>query len=262
MFEPGAVDSPPVSAVPRPLIAVLAVTVLAFVLWTVALKHTLVGGGSSNGRSNSPGAFQSDINAARGVQGLVNKNAAKAGGTPVQSAGNPAHTTPGGAPATTPTTASPSAPRTHSPARHPGSKSHPAAGTSTIASTASTSHPVASVPPASHAKINGIALVRQALDQHKVLALLFYNPAAPDDREVNSELSVIPGDGGKVVKLAIPVQETGTYATLLNQVPVNFSPTLVLINRAGQAQEITGFADSFEIAGRVAAALVSSPPKS
>jgi hypothetical protein len=115
--------------------------------------------------------------------------------------------------------------------------------------------------PQSISRPTGVALVAQALQDHKVLALLVYNPAAADDRAVNSELASIPTHGGKVVKLTVPVQRLGSFATLLNEVPVNFSPTLVLINRDRQADEIAGFADSFEIAERVDAALRSALPK-
>ncbi|MFL5823247.1 MAG: hypothetical protein ACJ764_07375, partial [Solirubrobacteraceae bacterium] len=65
--------------VPRPLIAVLAVTVLVFILWTVALKHTLTGGGGSAASPAQKPAYQSAVNQARGVQNMVNGAAARAG---------------------------------------------------------------------------------------------------------------------------------------------------------------------------------------
>ena len=95
------------------------------------------------------------------------------------------------------------------------------------------------------------------LKHHKVLALLFYNPASSDDRAVAAELSAIPTHGGAVVKLSIPVQQMSAYSSLLSQVPVNFSPTLVLIDHHGAAEQIAGFADSFELDQRVAGALGS-----
>src|SRR5579862_6015031 len=74
-----------VSSVPRPLIAVLAVTAVFFALWTVALKKTLTGNGTgASQKGPSAPALQSAINKARGVQALVNSAAAKAGGTPTQ----------------------------------------------------------------------------------------------------------------------------------------------------------------------------------
>jgi hypothetical protein len=255
-------------AVPRPLIGVLVVLAVFFALWTVALKKTLTGSGS--GGSSNPGSYQSAINQARAVQGIVNHAAARAGGTPVQSLGAPGDTTPSpsAAPAahgtlTTPAPTHPSAtaPITPLARHHPPSGQNPAGGTSTIGSAAAASGAVASVPPApkAHPGLTGIALVRQALDQHRVLALLFYNPSSADDQAVNSEMAHIPTQGGKVVKLAVPLQNLGTYASLLNQVPVNFSPTLVVINRDRQAEEIAGFADSVEIDQRVAEALDPAP---
>lgn len=232
---------------------------LAFVLWTVALKHTLVGSGSA-GQGKSSGAYQSAINQAKGLQAVVNSAAAKAGGTPGQSAA-PTHGA-GTATAAPGTTSTPTTPGTPQPAQKPaGSGSRSAPGASAAGSAATASHGATSLPQSPKARTTGVALVGQALDQHKVLALLFYNPAAPDDREVHAELSAIPTHAGKVVKLAVPLPQLGAYASLLNQMPVNFSPTLILINRDRKALEIAGFADSFEIAQRVAVALHSAAPK-
>jgi hypothetical protein len=243
-----------VSSVPKPLIAVLAVTAVFFALWTVALKHTLTGSGGAGSSSSSTPAYQSAINKARGLQSLVNSAAAKAGGTPERSLGAPTDTAPASTPGPQAT-----APRTPV---HSSSPNQPAAGASTIASTSKSPQSVGKIP-ASHpaAGPTGIALVGRALREHKVLALLFYNPAAPDDQAVHREMSIIPTQGGKVVKLAVPVNQLGRYASLLDQIPVNFSPTLVVINHDRQAEEIAGFADSFEIVQRVAAALASPLPK-
>jgi hypothetical protein len=258
MFGRPTADCLRVSSVPRPLIAILAATVLVFVLWTVALKHTLTGSGGGAGGSSSPGAYQSAIRQARGLQSVVNSAGARAGGTPVQSLGNPRDTTP----TIASRTASPGPSSSAQKAHHAGGSHSAAGGTAAIASAARTSHSGAATAPTLHAgRPTGITLVAQALREHKVLALLFYNPAAPDDRAVHSEMSSIPTQGGRVVKLAVPVQQLGRYASLLYEVPVNFSPTLVLINRDRQAEEIAGFADSVEIAQRVAAALRSAPPK-
>ncbi len=99
--------------------------------------------------------------------------------------------------------------------------------------------------------------VTQALQSGKVLALLFYNPSAADDQAVKLELGSITTAGGLVFKLAIPAAEAARYAQLTNEVPVNIAPTLVIINRARQAEEIVGFADSFEIVQRLNDALRS-----
>ncbi len=229
----------------------LAVTAVFFALWTVALKKTLTGNGSGASQ-NSPSApaLQSAINKARALQGVVNSAAAKAGGTPTP-------TVPSTTAQSTPPTSTHTAPpvgTTPSSKSAPGTKAPAASASAHSTGTA----PVITLP---HSRPSQLAVVTRALQQHKVLALLVYNPAAADDREVNSELKSIPTRGGKVVKLSVPVQSLGSFSSLLNEVPVNFSPTLVLIDRNLQADEIAGFADSFEIAQRVDAALGVAAPK-
>ena len=100
-----------------------------------------------------------------------------------------------------------------------------------------------------------LAAVEQAMASGKVLALLFYNPSAADDQAVKQELATVPVHGGRVFKLAIPLGELSGYTAVTSQVPVNISPTLVIIDRAHSAQEIAGFADSFELTQRVQDAL-------
>jgi hypothetical protein len=99
--------------------------------------------------------------------------------------------------------------------------------------------------------------VQRALRTHKALALLFYNPASADDQAVKRELAAVPTHNGKVVKLTIPLSELARYTAVTAKVPVNFSPTLVVIARSGQAGEIVGFSDTFEITQRVDDALAS-----
>ena len=84
-----------------------------------------------------------------------------------------------------------------------------------------------------------------------MLALLFYNPAGADDRAVRQELGTVATHGGRVFKLAIPLDQVGSYTDIIDQVPVNLSPTLVLVAPDGLAEEIVGYTDPFEIAQRV-----------
>jgi Cu/Zn superoxide dismutase len=153
-------------------------------------------------------------------------------------------------------------------------KAHQAVATSNAASaaeggtvaTATTSTGAAARPqaaprtPVSHAakvhkSTSAPVAVSRALEKDRVVALLFYNPAATDDRAVKQELATVPTHSGKVVKMAVPVSSLARYSLVTNQVPVQVSPTLVLINRARQASTIIGFADRFEIAQRVTDAL-------
>lgn len=232
----------------------LAVTALFFALWTVALKHTLTGSGGGGKTGPSVPALQSAINKARGLQSVVNSAAAKAGGAPTPSA----PTSAAKAPTTTQSAPAATTPKSQS---APSNKPAPASAAASGAAVPKSSAAAAPSLPQSASRPTGLALVAQALQDHKVLALLVYNPAAADDRAVNSELRSIPTHGGKVVKLTVAAGQLGGYSSLLNEVPVNFSPTLVLIDRNRQANEIAGFADSYEIAQRVDAALRSAPPK-
>jgi hypothetical protein len=152
-------------------------------------------------------------------------------------------------------------------------KAHQAAATSNAASaaeggtvaTTATSTGAAARPQAAprtvshpvkvHVTPNTPAAVAHALATHKVVALLFYNPAATDDNAVRQELATVPTHAGKVVKMSVQVSRLARYSLVTNQVPVQVSPTLVLIDKQRQASTIVGFADRFEIAQRVADAL-------
>ncbi len=112
----------------------------------------------------------------------------------------------------------------------------------------------AATPASTHHRVNAVT---RALNAHKTLALLFYNPAGADDRAVRNELAAVPVHHGRVVKLAVPLTELSRYQVVTNSVMVSASPTLVLIDGARHASTLVGFADRFEIAQRVADALAS-----
>jgi hypothetical protein len=228
--------------VSRPLIALLVGTVAFFALWLVALKpHSPTSGSSSSG----VGQFQGPINAAKGVQKTVDTSAAKDGGTSGRTV-SPASATPAKASTTTATPAATTTPTATTPAATTPAATTPAA-TTPAATTISSSTPPA-------AKVR-LTTVQQALKSHKVIALLFYNPAAPDDRSVKQELRSIPTHRGAVVKLTVPLSELSRYTAITDQVQVQYSPTLVLIDREANASTIVGFADTFEIAQRLEDAL-------
>lgn len=218
----------------RPLVGLLIGTVVFFALWMTALKPS----SSGNANSQGLGQYQPSINKACDVPGLSHPvGCGPSGSKPTSTTAG--HATPPAGPAGASATGakasagSASGVRSHAPQKS-GTNAHPTA-----------------TPKA------GFGAVEAGLSEHKVLALLFYNPAAADDKAVRQELSSVPTHHGAVVKVAVPLQDLSRYATLLNEVPVNFSPTLVLINRARQAEEIAGFADAFEIDQRVVDALSS-----
>jgi hypothetical protein len=204
--------------VSRPLIALLVGTVAFFALWLVALKPSP----SSPGGASGLGRYQSAINAAHSVAATTKAGAARAvTGTTTPSA-----------------TSTPAATAT------PAAATTPAVATTSAATTT----PAAATPPATRVRLNA---VQRALKSHKVIALLFFNPAAADDVAVKHELAAIPTRHGRVVKLSVPLTELSHYTTVTDQVQVDYSPTLVLIDRHAQATTIVGFADTFEIANRI-----------
>jgi hypothetical protein len=218
--------------VSRPLIGLLVATVAFFAVWVVALKPSASTSGGGSPSSGALGAYQSAIAKAHQAVGTSNAASVAHGGT-VATAAAPATAT-----ATVP--------------------AHPV--TATTAANAASTPRAAAKPAAAQAVVvattsNRVNAVQSALRANKVLALLFFNPAAADDKAVKQELAAVPTHGAQVAKLAVPLAELAHYAFITSQVPVTGSPTLVLVDHARHATTIVGFADRFEIAQRVSDAL-------
>ena len=211
--------------VSRPLIGLLVGTVAFFLLWVVALKPS---SSSSGGSSGGVGQYQPAINQARKAVGVSNAASAAHGGTVPSNAPQTPSTSTTGANQLSPTPST-------------------AAATANSATTSATTS-TATTSTGASTRMN---VVQRALNQHKVVAMLFYNTAGADDQAVNQELKSVPTRGSRVVKLAVPLSEIGQYSIVTSQVPVNVSPTLVLIDSNQHASTIVGFADRFEIAHRV-----------
>ena len=231
--------------VSRPLIGLLVGAVLFFALWIVALKPSGSGSGSSG--SGGLGQYQSAVNAAKNSVKLQDHQSATAGNLPST--------------ATTPHASSPPVTTSaHAPAA--GKASTTTAAVTKAPAKATVTHkphvvPVHKVALHSPSSGTGLKLVLSALREHKVLAILFYNPAAADDRAVKHELASISTYKGRVVKLAVPVSQLSRYTAITTQVAISTTPTLVLVDRSLQATMITGFASQFEIAARVASAVAT-----
>jgi len=231
----------------KPLIGVLVATVLVFALWIVELKpSSSSSGGGGAATTQGLGQYQSAINKARQAVQISAADNARAAGEAPPTTSPPAQVTSTLTP--TPATAT-SKPATTSQA---SSTTKPA---SSSKASSNAQHASASKTPATPRA--RLSTVQQALAAHKAVALLFYNPGAADDQAVKQELAMVPTHRGQVVKLAVPINELGSYTAVTEQVPVNLSPTLVVIGRDGQAGTIVGFSDSFEISQRVADALAA-----
>jgi len=222
------------ASLPRPLIALLVATLAAFGLWYVELRPS---SSSSGGSSQGVGAYQSAINQAH--QAVKTSSAANARlGAPTSTGSAPASPTP------VKTTGTAKSTTTAAVASKPVAK---------VAHKAAASRPAART--VSQAK--RLDQIKNAIAEHKVVAVLFYNDAAADDQAVDHELATVPTHGGKVVKAAVPLSQLTSYGIITQQIPVVTAPTLVLIDSSRQATEITGFADTLEISQRVDDALAA-----
>jgi hypothetical protein len=155
-----------------------------------------------------------------------------------------------------------SQPKAAAPAPAPADASHASASHATAAHASATSASAAKAKPAAKPAVKHTvspqqrqSLIENGLNHHKVLAILFFNPAAADDQAVKHELDEIPAQGGKVVKLAVPLSELTRYPVITNQVQVTESPTLVLIDGQRKADLLTGYLDQLELSQRVSDAV-------
>jgi hypothetical protein len=231
------------SHVPRPLLGLLVATVVFFALWIVALKPSSSGTTGNTGL----GQYQSAINQAKASAASQDRAAA--------AAGNRVGT---GSSQTAATKSAATAAKSAATAVKPATAAKPAAA-ATAAKPATATKPAAQPHAAARTRAatptERINVVNRALADHRVLALLFYNPAASDDQAVKQELGTVPTRGGRVVKLAIPLAEVANYPVVTNQVLIQSSPTLVIIDSSRQAFTLVGFSSGFEIAHRVGDAL-------
>jgi len=241
------------ASLPRPLIALLVATLAAFGLWYVELKPSA---SSSGGSSQGVGSYQSAINQAHQAVKISGAANAKLGAptstgpvpsSPTTTKATATATTATGTTATATTAKASSAAKTAAPAK-------PAEHTKTVAH----AKPTAAKPAAKTlSTTQQVSLIKNAIETHKVVAVLFYNTAASDDQAMAHELAAVPTHGGRVVKLAVPVSELTSFGVITRQVPVVTAPTLVLVDAARQATTIIGYADPLEISQRVDDALAA-----
>jgi hypothetical protein len=241
------------ASLPRPLIALLVATLAGFAMWYVELKPSSKS--SSGGSSQGLGQYQGAINQAHKAVAISGAANAKLG-APTSTA--PVHTaTP--AKTATPATSATAAKTTATATVKTTAKSPAKAVVKTTTAVKTTAAKTAAKPsPAAMSKA-AVATVQQALQANKVVAVLFYNGLAADDQAVKQELSTINDDGGKVVKVAVPLSQLTTFSLITQQIPVVTAPTFVVINAAKQATSITGFADTLQIQQLIDDALPAKP---
>ena len=203
-------------AISRPMQILLAVVLAFAALWFVALRPSGDSGESASA-PNAPGA-KGLGNAVNGANGAVAKSNAAA----QQAAGGTSANTASGA----------------------------AASQSPSSSSTAAGSPSVSVAPRDRSK----PLLAE-LKAGEVVVLLFWNRRASDDKSVHAVLRQVDRHGGKVAVHSASVSRVADYTAITSGVQVLGSPTALVINRKGQAKQITGFNDARAIDQAVGDAL-------
>ena len=140
------------------------------------------------------------------------------------------------------------------PAPAPAAAAHTAHSAAKAASHTTTTRHAAKPVSAAHRATSALATLNAALAAHKVVALLFYNPAGSDDQADRQTLGKLSTRHGQVVKLAVPISQIARFGRITDQVPVTTSPTLIVIDAKHQASTLVGFADPLEFNQLISAA--------
>jgi hypothetical protein len=89
--------------------------------------------------------------------------------------------------------------------------------------------------------------VETAVAGGDIAVLLFWDPRGSDDRSVRSALSEVQKtDKHVAVQVALPSQ-VATFGTVTRGVQIYGTPTLLFVNKSGQALQLTGLQDAFSI---------------
>jgi hypothetical protein len=87
------------------------------------------------------------------------------------------------------------------------------------------------------------APVAKALDAKKTVVVLFWNKSGVDDRSVKKSIDRLPSGGGKVAKFSDKVQNISRYTRITSAANVTTTPSIVVVNRRGQAEVLAGYND-------------------
>lgn len=138
----------------------------------------------------------------------------------------------------------------------------PASSPSTTATTAATTPEEGTQPGAvskADAKASGLPLrVLNALGHKKVVALLFWSPKSPEDRDVRKALNSIDRHHGKVLAEAAHIKRIARFQQITRGAAVTQSPTIVIIDRNRKVETLVGYVDRISIDQAVTDALRNS----
>lgn len=236
-------------------VALVAIGLLAAV-WFVALRGSSASTGGSGSSGSAPSASSPAAKpaapspvyhgSAPGVEGLT-RAINKARGAVAQSQQNARQLQEKSAQASSPT--SKGAAVGTSTAGAQATSSVKSKGSATIQKTAPSG---AGAPRASRSKIAASpsmqVTVERELKQGKVVAILFWNPAASVDQTVRRELQAVgQALGAKIAVHDAHANQVGSFGSFTRAVQVYQTPTILIVNKRGQASALTGLTDAFSI---------------
>ena len=88
------------------------------------------------------------------------------------------------------------------------------------------------------------APVAKAVQAHKVVVILFWNPAGSDDHAVRRALAGVSTRHGRVAKFADTMNHLARYTRITGMQAVTQTPTIVVVGRNGKGQATSGFQDT------------------
>jgi hypothetical protein len=84
--------------------------------------------------------------------------------------------------------------------------------------------------------------VERALNAHKGVVILFWNRRGVDDRSVKASVDSLPHTK-RVAVFSDGVKHLARYTRITAAATVSTTPSLVVVNRKGQAEVVTGYLD-------------------
>jgi hypothetical protein len=140
-------------------------------------------------------------------------------------------------------------------AKHAGTS---AAGAGTSAAPANSTHAANGAKTGAGGAPAMQVAVERELAQNKTVVILFWSPRGAEDIAVRQQVPIAARAlGGNVaVHYALPHQVT-EYGKITNTVQVNQTPTILIVNKRGQATALTGLTDAFAIEQAVGEARTS-----
>ena len=170
----------------------------------------------------------------RSAQASGESPSASAGGTTAPKASTPAATK--AAPSSAAPSAAPSSSHAVAPAVTPSHSAVPSASQPKVKA------PVAGSAPAMQLKVEA------ELKQGKTVAILFWNPKATDDQAVNGQLQAVAHKLHTTLAVhAALATQVGAFGSIIRGVKVYGTPTVLVINKLGQAATLTGYTDAYAI---------------